>query len=172
MHIKWVEYRCFSVTYIYRPNPVLQRSKLRFLYSYRVIILSISLKITESSLRLVRNIYQCAYCCSSKMTFSHCSVVTQIERFSIDCRKTKTKVITVNARISARGAYLIFGGERGALIRSGALIGSWALIRAFTYSLCIYQIFVVSQDSVTYFGGYLHITLQWKRQVLLEMDVP
>ena len=30
--------------------------------------------------------------------------------------------LTVNARISARGAYLIFGGERGALIRRGALI--------------------------------------------------
>ena len=35
---------------------------------------------------------------------------------------------TVNARISARGAYLIFGGERGALIRRGALIGRGALI--------------------------------------------
>ena len=37
-------------------------------------------------------------------------------------------VVTVNARISARGAYLIFGGERGALIRRGALIGRGALI--------------------------------------------
>ena len=30
--------------------------------------------------------------------------------------------VTVNARISARGAYLIFLGEEGALIRRGALI--------------------------------------------------
>ena len=34
-------------------------------------------------------------------------------------RLSSAKTNTVNARISARGAYLIFYGERGALIRRG-----------------------------------------------------
>ena len=60
---------------------------------------------------------------------------------------------TVNARISARGAYLIFYGERGVLIRRGALIWRGRLFHLFrlkmTLSLFLFKTKVQHKNSKT-----------------------
>ena len=57
-----------------------------------------------------------------------CRLILDWAKNTFSIQLFQGNLTTVNARISAQGAYLIFGGERGALIRRGALIGRGALI--------------------------------------------
>ena len=74
------------------------------------------------------------------------NVVTTTHNEETTQNNDKKKTNTVNARISARGAYLIFGGERGALIRRGRLLEGGRLFhfRIFDVKMTLVFLFLVT----------------------------